>query len=302
MNINIANPIDQTTIFSLILLSLVIVSVKEDKSGHEMLPSHANELKGIAILMVLFCHIGYFLFNDHNFLFPLSIAGGVGVDVFLVLSGFGLTTSALKKKLGIIDFYKKRLSTLYIPMWLVISVFLLLDYVVLHINYPLATVIKDYFGFFPHADLYSDLNSPLWYFSFIIFYYMVFPLFFYTKRPYLSAIAIYVISMLILNFKLPVNPDVQKLYELHAIGFPLGMLFAYILKSKLYVALKIKLQNININHGKLMRFAKYGAIGMAFYLFCHVTLHSGVGDGIQQERLTSIIAVFSLIVISLIIP
>ena len=66
-------------------------------------------------MMVIFSHIGYFLDAGKQFTYPWSVAGGVGVDIFLFLSGFGLTMSALKTDLGIFQFYIKRLPRIYLP-------------------------------------------------------------------------------------------------------------------------------------------------------------------------------------------
>jgi len=38
-----------------------------------------QELKGLAILSIVFAHIAYMLVSDSRFLYPLSVAAGVGV-------------------------------------------------------------------------------------------------------------------------------------------------------------------------------------------------------------------------------
>ncbi|WP_186370149.1 acyltransferase family protein [Yersinia bercovieri] len=63
-------------------------------------------LRGLAVIMVLLFHTGF------------SVSGGfIGVDVFFVISGFLITgillNSAEKKKLSVIDFYKRRIIRLY---------------------------------------------------------------------------------------------------------------------------------------------------------------------------------------------
>ncbi len=67
-----------------------------------------NELKGLGILTVVFAHFAYMKVTNAEFLFPLSIIAGVGVDLFLFMSGFGLTVGMLKRPMKAVDFYKKK--------------------------------------------------------------------------------------------------------------------------------------------------------------------------------------------------
>src|SRR3989338_9912847 len=115
MQINVPDPISQTIIFSLLLAAGILLLLKKSTAG-TMTTTQTNQLKGLAILMVIFSHVGYFLSTDTRFLYPLSVAGGVGVNLFLFLSGFGLTASSLKNKLPVWSFYKKRLSKIFWPM------------------------------------------------------------------------------------------------------------------------------------------------------------------------------------------
>ena len=104
MQIIIFNPIFQTQIFIGWLLLALLLSARVKKSAGFFPVSLTSELKGVAILAVVFSHVGYFLAADHRFLFPLSVFAGAGVDIFLFLSGFGLAVSAIKKSLSIKEF------------------------------------------------------------------------------------------------------------------------------------------------------------------------------------------------------
>jgi peptidoglycan/LPS O-acetylase OafA/YrhL len=96
MQIEIINASTQNIIFITLFLAVLLRSVKKIQTNHSFTPSTTEELKGIGILAVVFSHIGYFLVNDHRFLFPLSTIAGVGVNLFLFLSGMGLTFSSIK--------------------------------------------------------------------------------------------------------------------------------------------------------------------------------------------------------------
>jgi len=226
--ISINNPVLSTFIFEAILLIALLFSISKKKDEGVFPISRSQELKGLAILFILFSHIGYFLVTDHRFLFPISGISGIGVDLFLFLSGLGLTASALKNQLSIVGFWKKNLIKLFVPFWLTLFSFLLLDFFVLKIDYSTFFVTKAIFGIFTTADLYKDINSPFWYFTLILFYYLLFPVLFSKKRPWLSAIFIYATTYLILKLNLAVISGVYFFYNLHIIAFPLGITAAWL--------------------------------------------------------------------------
>ena len=225
MPIQITNTIQSTYIFISILIIGIILTFRKKTAGGLSI-NLTQELKGFAILTIVFAHIGYYLVSDNNFLFPLTIAAGVGVNLFLFLSGYGLVASTLSKNISILQFYRRRLPKLYVPMWLTVLFFLILDFFVLAKTYSLASIGQTLLGFFPRADLFLDINSPLWYFTFIIFYYLLFPLVFYRKQPWLSGIFLFIVSYIVVLWNPAFLSKVIHLYKLHIIAFPLGVFIA----------------------------------------------------------------------------
>ena len=274
MNIDALDANFQTALFITFLVAITILTAKKDSGPHEMNHSHTDELKGVAILMVIFSHIGYFLFSDHKFLYPLSVAGGVGVNIFLFLSGFGLTKSEIKLKKPLLSFYFKRLRNIFIPMWFVLIPVLILDAVILGRTYNFTIVAQSILGFFPNSDLDSAANFPLVYLK---------------KNPLLSALAVFVIGFFMVSIKLPVSVDVLKLYKLHIIAFPLGMVFACLDLGKIGV----KINNLN-------SLVRYAAIFLLFLLFAYTAINSGVGSKIMTEQLLSLVTMSTLILIFLV--
>ncbi len=289
--VNIIDPVFQTIIFFLLFfLSIIFSARKTTESGLSF--SHTNELKGLAILMVILGHTGYFLFFDHRFLFPLSTVSGVGVNIFLFLSGFGLTVSELKSKNSILGFYKLRFKKIFTPMWTVLILLLVLDYFLLGKSYSAQTIIQSFLGFFPQADLYINLDSPLWYFTLILFYYLVFPLIFWFKKPILSIILMFVVGIVVVLLPLPVNGSVLNLYRLHILAFPLGMGLAVLLS---------KLPFINILQN-LKAIFKYFIVVVSGIIFSYLAIHSGIGEGIIIEQLISLVTMIALVLVILLIP
>lgn len=293
MQINIPDPFFQTNLFTIALLLITLLSSKKDTHPHEMNRDHTNQLKGLAIMMVIFSHIGYFLDSQDKFLYPLSVAGGVGVNIFLFLSGFGLTFSTLKSHTSILGFYFKRLSRIYFPLWLAVSLFLILDFFILQVNYPTRTIIYNFFGFIPDADIYTSFNSPLWYFTLILFYYLIFPLFFWKKAPILSAVLILVFSLFLIRLNLPVVPDVLKLYKLHILAFPLGIIFAVLQNGKYKITDLIKNTNPTL---------RYVLTLLLILSISYTAIHSGVGEATRVEQFISLITMISFIFVVLFLP
>lgn len=288
MLVSVINPIQATGIFSIILFIALLIFIKPRKITEWFPASLTTELKGLAILMIVLSHIGYFLVTDTRFLWPLSIMAGIGVNLFLFLSGFGLTASQMKKDLKIGEFYKKRLLKLFQPFWLALIVVFGLNFIFSGPSYSWDYIIKAFLGIFTHADLYQDINSPLWYFTFILGYYFLFPLVFFKKAPWLTAILLYVAGYLFIYFQPSAFDYVIHLYRIHIIAFPLGVLAAWgITKLKSPEILK-----------KLSRgwkaFGYYFVILILLGVFFYANYNSGVGGTPANEQWMSIIAVIAI--------
>ena len=274
MPVIVNNPIIQTIIFAVIFFAAFLLLLRKRKDLSFFPVSVTTEMKGLAILMIILGHIGYFLASDTRFLFPFSVAMGVGVDLFLFLSGFGLAVSALKKKMTPHQFYVRRFSRLYLPLWIMMPVFIPLDIFILQRQYDVATVMQIALGWVRQADLYNNFNSPLWFLTLIIFYYLIFPWIFSRKAPEVSAVLFYLAGLI-----LKINPaaikDVRRLYELHYLAFPLGIMFAGIISRlpEAQLAVKNWLENKErrVMAGRIAVFASflYGAM--------YFSLNSGVG-------------------------
>jgi peptidoglycan/LPS O-acetylase OafA/YrhL len=311
MTILINNPVWQTEVFALFFVFILAVLIRWKKSSGFFTIYLTQELKGLAILAVIFSHLGYFLAADHRFLFPLSIAAGVGVNLFLFLSGLGLTVGLLKRKMTVGQFYKRRLLKIFIPFWLVIGTFYFFDFLFLKITYPIPFIIKSFFGIFTTADLFHDPDSPLWYITLILFYYLVFPLVFSKRRPWLSAGIIYVISYFIIKSDPLWLQNVIHLYRVHILAFPLGMIFGwlfyepYLFGNFSWESLESHLENFrwlswfkkpNIFRRwfKKIDFVGYLALMMFLIIIAgYFAYYSAIGQ--SQEQLVSIVTVLAII-------
>ncbi len=316
MIVQLTNYQTQNLIFFILLALAVILTTRRKTDNTAMSIATTNELKGLAILAIIFSHVGYFLTTNNQFLFPLSTWSGVGVNLFFFLSAFGLTMSALrvkasedahaarKKDLSIGKFYLKRLSRVIIPVWIFLIIFLLLDKFALDLTYPLATTIKNFFGFFPRANLYLDINSPLWFITPLIFYYLLFPILFRKKIPELTALALYIISYYLVTYFVPLSVDagVKGFWQIHYLAFPLGILFASLLtRLKNYQPL-INIKNKIVNKKPLTIILNYLFLILLILAWLYFFKNSGVGEAKNTEQFYSLVAMFITIFIFILKP
>ncbi len=304
MIVTITNAVQATYIFIVIFVIALIVSVRQRGDNGLFPTSVSQELKGLAILMVVFSHVGYFLVNDHRFLFPLIIMAGVGVNLFLFLSGYGLTMSSIKNYLTPLQFYKKRLAKLFIPFWLTLIVFFSANIFILHLHYSLAYIIRSCLGYFPHADLYQDINAPLWYFTWILFYYLIFPLVFYRKHPWVSAFIVYAVGYGIILWQPAFLNDIIHMYKVHLLAFPLGMLVAsFFVQPEIFTTGRIRAWIEKIEQIGEMNIVKkiiyYLSFLVMVYVFIYTIINSNIGGNPHVEELTSIITMLAITILFL---
>lgn len=284
MIISVVNAVLQTWFFSAFLAVIFFLTLRYQKGKGWFSPETTTELKGAAILMVVLSHIGYFLVNDHRFLWPLSTMAGLGVNLFLFLSGYGLTASQQQKDFSPSQFYFRRLPKIFIPFWLSLIVFLILDFFILGISRSGIFLWEIVFGVFRRADILQDFNSPLWYFTFILGYYLIFPIVFIKKKPWLSALVVFAISALFVYWWPDPFRDILHMYQIHLVSFPLGMIAAWM------VGFLPKIRVFDIWRRKKWP-VYYFSLAFLLFLAFYFAAHSAIGR--SGEQAASIIAVLA---------
>ncbi len=315
----------QTAIFLVVLAAAVFVSIRRKKESGPMPKEISNELRGLAILAVIFTHLTYGKFYGTEFLFPVGIWSGVAVSLFFFLSGYGLAASSIYHPKSIKEFFKKRILKIYLPLWVSLILFLILDAVILSRVYPVSEVIGGFIGYYPKADLFSSINSPLWFLTPLLLYYLVFPFIFRPKHPIISSAILLALSFAVFIPGWPVSEQVLGFYQVHFLAFPLGVIFATAIVSPqascpnclrqekcpaYWLSKKIKsgaeiLRRQKFFAGALARFAAWPfilrlilIIALAF-LAGYTAYYSGVGKGIWPEQLIGLFTMVCLIILFL---
>ena len=296
----------QLSTFVVIAFAILVLFTTLKQSTHsDVFPvSVTNELKGLGILTVVFAHFAYMKVTNADFLFPLSIIAGVGVDLFLFMSGFGLTVGMLKRPMKTVDFYKKRVIKIFIPFWIALIIMFIADAVFMDKTYSVGYIIKSMLGFFPTADGFGDVNSPFWYITWMIMFYLLYPLVFFKDKPWLSAIILAVIATIIGTFNI-FDLGSNWLHRLHTVAFSMGIILAWLLQ------VKDGEKNRFIEYIKDFRDnskdMKYIVIAIMFVIVFYVSQRTGagswpaltaiLGQGFFVEQLMSIVIMLAFTVI-----
>ena len=293
-----------TNIVIVALVAVILFTFKKSQHTDIFPISVTQELKGLGILTVVFAHFAYMKVTNTDFLFPLSIIAGVGVDLFLFMSGYGLTIGMLKKPMPVLDFYKRRVIKIFIPFWVALILIFAADAIFLGIFYPVPYMIQSLLGWFPTAVGFGDVNSPFWYITWMMMFYILFPLVFIVSKPWLSAIILAVIATVIGTLNHLEMGD-NWLHRLHTVAFSMGIVCAWLLmetkdkQNKLVKAIKKFRNNSN-----LLRLI---IIALMFLIVAYMSLHttanhwptltSILGKGFYVDQFTSIIIMIAFIVI-----
>lgn len=127
-----------------------------------------DELKGVAILLVVIYHAGGVLVWRNFF------HGDLGVDMFVILSGIGLAFGSRFD--GTVPFLKKRLIRIMPTYWIVLTAYWALNAYFLQDRYSAGNLITHYLGI--HAwfgDVYGmAINDSFWFITLILSLYVIY--------------------------------------------------------------------------------------------------------------------------------
>ena len=127
-----------------------------------------DELKGLAILLVVFYHAGGVLVWQN------LLHGDLGVDIFVILSGVGLALS--QRSEPPVAFMRRRLIRIMPAYWVALTVFWALNSHFLQKNYSVENLLVHYLGIHGwFGDSYAmSINDSFWFITLIITLYLIF--------------------------------------------------------------------------------------------------------------------------------
>jgi peptidoglycan/LPS O-acetylase OafA/YrhL len=127
-----------------------------------------DELKGLAIVLVIIYH------SEGVLGAPNFLHGEIGVDIFLILSGFTLAMNSVAMPLG--QFFVRRFFRIYPTYWFALFLFIWMQkhFYLIHRNWE--TIWHHFLGIHGYTRLayFSDISDPFWFISLILAAYLVF--------------------------------------------------------------------------------------------------------------------------------
>jgi peptidoglycan/LPS O-acetylase OafA/YrhL len=186
-----------------------------------------DELKGIAILLVVLYHAGGVLAWRN------LVHGDLGVDIFVILSGMGLTLSARVESTA--SFLRRRFWRIYPAYWLVLGAYLFANAHFLELHYSIGNIaahilgIQAWFG-----DGYGfAINDSFWFVTLIVSLYVLYcalkPVIASSDRLLLAAAAVCVAASLALFYT--GQAGIFGHVALRLPGFFIGLLVGRLLRT-----------------------------------------------------------------------
>lgn len=186
-----------------------------------------DELKGVAIVLVILYHAGGVLgWAD-------VVHGEAGVDIFVILSGIGLTLGNSGEGAG--RYLARRFLRIYPAYWIALTGFLVADAFVRHMYFPAWDVFLHYVGihaWFGDAHAMS-ISDSFWFITLIVSLYIVYlPLRRLVDRPDRLLLAGALISIIAACAYLKASqPAGFDHLSLRIPGFFVGLLVGRLLKT-----------------------------------------------------------------------
>ncbi len=167
--ISIQSPYLTWAIISFIFLLMLSISIK--KKEYNWLDLNTSlSLRGFAIIALV---IGHLVQNCLLYKNKSGVEGGfIAVCIFLFLSGYGIAQRYGLSEISI-KFWENRLLRLFIPLWLVLILFFVLDYICLGLLHPIWEVILNFSGIMLNGA-FIRVNSPAWFVGYIVFQYFIY--------------------------------------------------------------------------------------------------------------------------------
>lgn len=196
------------------------------KTYAEIVMDNRAFLMGIAIIWVIFSHMG-FVFDNKIFSF-LKDNAWAGVDIFLFLSGMGIFASLQKAEGDVIGFYKKRIRRImpaYIPF---ILVYLVVWTCVKQVDVSNFNVWADYLGNITCTGWFLERDNQFnWYVQAIVWFYLLSPTFYMLVKRYDALWQEILLMVFLLLFQLPFYNKTAMAAINRIPIFILGMMFMH---------------------------------------------------------------------------
>ncbi|MEH7115452.1 acyltransferase [Neobacillus niacini] len=187
------------------------------KKGPHISISVTTQLKGLAILLVIVGH----MIQRGILEIPYLIWGGqLGVTIFIILSGYGITKSYMHN--GLDNFFFKRFDKVIFPYFLVTLLWVIIDIFIFEKEFNQFDIILALIG----LDLNRAIDPSMWYITYSVLWYGMFFLVFSLPIKNSIKITILIYFSYIILFHYPQLEFLNAMsyqFGLYAFMFPMGI-------------------------------------------------------------------------------
>lgn len=191
---------------------------------------YRDELFGVAIVSIIifhYCEGLYLAYDTNQYLkffsrFLIGVAGSIGVDIFVFLSGLGIYYS-LTNSTSIVHFYKKRLKRVVIPYLIFGAVFWYVKDIVIS-QQSINSFLYDY----SLLSFWCEGVRVFWYITFICVLYLISPIVYKSgfKRTLLFC-SLWLLFCVLVYIVSPYTFRNIEIALMRGPNFFIGMFFAY---------------------------------------------------------------------------
>lgn len=187
-----------------------------------------TQLRGLAIIFLILGHLAIKCIDG---VMAWELAAKWAVVIFLFVSGVGVVKAYGLENLGK-RFVRNRIRRLVFPVWLTLSLFYCLDYLLLNRTYSTVKVTLSFLGVIKPGPP----NGPAWFITYIMFLYMVYYLASVLKIGVFKKFCVILFSSYISTYCIVYVPFLEKYFpfwQSYAAVFPVAILIG-LYRSRLY--------------------------------------------------------------------
>jgi peptidoglycan/LPS O-acetylase OafA/YrhL len=192
------------------LIVLFFSTLRKSVNDNTLSFLQTNQMRGLAIILILFNHLCYYTEPSPSLYGVWSESGMVGVAIFFILSGYGLSISMQQK--GIQGFFLKRVSRILIPIIFALGLLLLLKILLEGTEQNILLEIPRI------LFAMNSLDGKNWFVVFILFWYSLLYLTFkFSLSNPNKLIFLFLVSLALISI-----PQTHGLAKVNAFSFPFG--------------------------------------------------------------------------------
>jgi peptidoglycan/LPS O-acetylase OafA/YrhL len=202
----------------LVFFAAAALTVKREThdEGKFLGSQHTDQLRGLAILLVILGHLWVHVART-----PASLVlSDDAVASFLVISGFGITMSNMRRISDWKEYSSKRLKRVMVPYWIATIIILIMDYLVLGSTLTPHNMLLTFLGINIRIELLR-LDYVRWFVTFIVMWYI---LFFIVRQANKHVMVVLLAAAGFLLF--PINYYIFKFSWYQFLAFPAGCALA----------------------------------------------------------------------------